>query len=664
MLCSTHSLVDDRRAIRKAPAANRPRSNAPSNFNLRMVALGAMLASLGLSACDCGSPPPGTELPLGDGFQSLTAVDATTLTLRTTRALDPASVTTAAFQLNRFTTVPPEQLVMTAATLDEDTLVTLTTAPLLAGQTYTLDVSVLDIDGFAIEGTLNVTGVGDGPRIPIEIEVTNPIVAEEYGALFALVTVDLETGFFSEEMVEIEVSREVEAEGARYLSRLEVRVDANRTLEVGDDDDAAVDRRAYAVRIVDEFGRVASPLVLFALPTADAERTIEVELVRPPQIVTEPSTPPPEVLPDPPVDETPDDGSKMVRIVIDDRIARELSTPSLKLAFDATGGFDATFPQTLEMTRMEAPFEGFWELLVAIDVDTARVADGQTQDTFPYFAYLVEAGVEYEGLSVALVAQDEASQTVQLALGNPEWTPVTFRVDVSGAFLVPDGSEKGHYPNEAVFLTGEWLTAVDALGNNCGDAFSGGEQPCLRMREDAAHAGVWTRTIWLPPGRPYGWKVVRCDALDGCGPLNQVVASSGRAFATVMKNLVTDNVDAFADAEVGLVDPLDLANTPAAGDVYDYSSAEVYVGNAEGAETDPPGTPDGAQMFKQEAPDLVVVVAEDTIVTRVFHVGTWRDVNLGRTPAQIVDDATPLQLGVYDYDDGFIGRYPPSRADP
>lgn len=624
----------------------------------------ACCALLGLQAtgCECEPAPLADAGPLGDGFQSLVAVDESTLRLSTSRALDASSVSASAFSLHDYTSVPPLPVDILSATLEEDVNVVLATGPLVGGRTYTLELDLQDTAGNPISGTLNVVAVGDGILVPVEVVVSNPSVASEYDSLVAMVTVDLETGAFSESLTSIEMTRE----GAGPIARFEVRVDANRTLQTSDDDDPNVDRRAYGIRIVDDRGRVASPLVRFALPTPDAPRTIAVDLVRPPQVVTEPDVPPPtpEVLPESPEDVAPDDGLKVVRIVVDDRAAGELNAPALRMAFDEGGAFDATFPRTEALSPMDGDFEGFWEVVVEIAVDPARVADGQTNETFPYFAYLVEDGTEYEGLSVGLLAPDEVPEVAILPLGNPDWTPVTFRVDVGGAFLVPDGSEKGHFDGEAIFLTGEWLTAVDALGNNCGDAFSGGEQPCLKMREHPGRAGVWTRTIWLPPGRPYGWKVVRCDATVGCGPLNQIVASSGRAFATVMKNLVTDNVDAFSDANVGLADPLDLENTAAGDASFDYSLASVYVGNGEGSEPDPAGTPDGERLFKQEVPDLVVVVAEAPIVTRVFHVGTWRDVNLGRTPAEVIADGETLELTAFDYDDGFIGRYPPSRAEP
>jgi hypothetical protein len=353
-----------------------------------------------------------------------------------------------------------------------------------------------------------------------------------------------------------------------------------------------------------------------------------------------------------------------VRIVVDDRASHELKTPQLKVSFDAAGNFDSSFPQTLTLTEMRGDDAGYWEVVVGVAVDPARVVDGTSPDTFPYFAFLVEEGAPLEALSVSVVAPDETPQTVRLSLGNPEWTPVTFRVDASRAYLNTSGSERGVRAGEAVFITGEWQQAVDALGSNCGDAFSGGEQPCLKMRELDDKPGVWSRTIWLPPGRPYGWKVVRCDAADGCAPLNRLVASSGRAFATVMKNLATDNVDAFADASCGIVDPLDPAHTVVGGATLDYSDGVVFEGAGEGGEADPAGTPDGARMFKQEVPDLVVVVGQTPLKTRVVHVGTWRDVNLGVTPQEILDGQLSVDLGPADYDDGFIGRFPPSREEP
>jgi hypothetical protein len=353
-----------------------------------------------------------------------------------------------------------------------------------------------------------------------------------------------------------------------------------------------------------------------------------------------------------------------VRIVVDDRASHELVQPHLNVPLGADGSFDASFPRTLDLEPMDGDNAGYWQVVVGVKVDPNRSADGTSNDTFPYFAFLVEQGEPHEALAVAVTAPDETPVTVRLSLGNPEWVPVTFRVDTSRAYLNASGSLRDHFPDESIFLTGEWQQAADALGNNCGDSFTGGENACLEMKELADHPGVWSRTLWLPGGRPYGWKVVRCTAGYGCGDLNNLVSSAGRAFATVMNNLATDNVDAFADPNVGIVDPLSPASTTAGAAVLDYTNAAVYGGQRIGVEPDPSGTPDGQRMFKQEVPDLVVVVQNTPLKTRVIHVGTWRDVNLGHTPDEIVQQQLSVDLGPADYDDGFIGRFPPSREEP
>ena len=88
----------------------------------------------------------------------------------------------------------------------------------------------------------------------------------------------------------------------------------------------------------------------------------------------------------------------------------------------------------------------------------------------------------------------------------------------------------------------------------------------------------------------------------------------------------------------------DRAQTEAGGQIRDYSNATVYAGTGVGSEPDPAGTPDGARMFKQEVPDLVVVVGAVPIRTRVVHVGTWRDVNLGQSPQEIIDAQTTVPV--------------------
>lgn len=616
-----------------------------------------LLALVGAGSCTCGDPPLGQGEILGDGFVNARAVDSNIVEVKFSRNLDRGSVLASAFSISDFTVVPPVELAVTAATAADDKTVRLATGDLIAGTRYTLTVAGLkDAAGRALDGTLNFVAGGAGPVTTVEITIADIETARLHDALTVLATLE-DDGSFSESLQ----AYPMVDDGARFVASVDVLVDAARTIDPGDDADPAADRRSYAVLVVDENGRMASALVRFVLPSEDAPRTVAIEVLPPLEIEEPPVV---DVLPDPPEDLTPADGVRQVRVVVDDRASRELIAPELRVAFLADGGFDASFPRTLPLTPMTGDNQGYWEVIVGVKVDANRVLDGTSNDTFPYFAFLVEAGAPYEALDVAIVAADETPTTVRLSLGNPEWIPVTFRADVSGAYLNASGSLRGHFPTESIFLTGEWQQAADYLGNNCGDAFTGGENACLEMRELADHPGVWQRTLWLPGGRPYGWKLVRCEAGYGCGDLNTLVASAGRAFATVMKNLATDNVDAFADPNVGIVDVLAPAATQAGGQTRDYSSATVFQGSAIGSEPDPAGTPDGARMFKQEVPDLVVVVADTPLRTRVIHVGSWRDVNLGVTPQQIVEQELSIELTPADYDDGFIGRFPASRAEP
>lgn len=622
-----------------------------STRTLAALATAALLVGVG---CDCGAPPVEVEDVLGDGFNNVVPIDERTVLVRFSESVEKSSVA-GAFAVVDFTAVPPRTIAVDASASATDEVTLATDSALVPGTRYTVVVDGLKSEsGRALSGTLNFTAVGVAGTTTVRVIVDDVETARLHDdlALFATVGGD---GAFSEQLV----AYPLVDTGAVFEATLTVAVDAARTLDENDDGDVSQDRRPYALLLMDGAGRLASSLIPFVVGGEGV--VVDVAVLPPLEIIDPPDQDP---LPAPPVDENPADGVRQVRVVVDDRASRELVSPQLKVSVTAAGDFDASFPQTLTLTEMTGDDAGYWQAVIGVKVDPDRVADGTSESTFPYFAFLVEDGVPVEALSVSVVAPDETAQTVRLALGNPEWTPVTFRVDVSRAYLNVSGSQRGVFDNEAVFLTGEWQQGVDALGNNCGDAFSGGEQPCLRMRELDDKPGVWTRTVWLPPGRPYGWKVVRCDADDGCGPLNRLVASSGRAFATVMKNLATDNIDAFADAAVGIVDVINPEATVAGGQVLDYSDAVVFQGAGDGSEPDPAGTPDGQRMFKQEVPDLVVVVAAQPIKTRVVHVGTWRDVNLGRTPAQILEDQTAVDLGSVDYDDGFSGRFPPSREEP
>jgi hypothetical protein len=609
--------------------------------------------------CDCGGGggvEGEGEAVVGDGFTGVVVVDDRTVVVRFAEAMSASSFD-GAFAVGDFTVVPPTSVPVSVDAGAADEAVLTASTAFVAGKRYTVVVDgVQTKSGRTLAGTLNFTArAGSLQSTTVQIVVGDVETARRHASLSLLATVAAD-GSFSESLV----PWPLQDAGDRFVATLPVFVDPARTLDTGDDADVAADHRALAVLLVDDVGRLASVLTPFVVASASPP-AVELDVLPPLEIVDQPDVDP---LPPPPTDDAPGDGVKRVRVVVDDRAARELASPELKASFLADGAFDPSFPQTVALSPMTGDDAGYWEATVSVRVDAARTLDGTTPETFPYIAFLVEDGVPYEALQALVVAPDETPQTVRLGLGNPDWTPVTFRVDAGRAYLNPSGTQRGVRAGEAVFLTGEWQQAVDALGNNCGDAFSGGEQTCLRMRELSGAPGVWQRTLWLPPGRPYGWKVVRCDADEGCAPLNRLVSSSGRAFATVMKNLATDNTDAFADAAVGIVDPVNPATTQAGGQVRDYTRAVVFEGDGAGGEPDPPGTPDGATMFKQEVPDLVVIVAQQAIKTRVIHVGTWRDVNLGVTPQQIVDGNLAVDLGASDYDDGFIGRFPPSREEP
>ena len=624
---------------------------------LRALIVATVILPMAMSSsCSCEPPKLPGEIA-GDGFAAVIPVDERTLVLSFSEPVDPATVHKGAFAIGNFTVVPPATVGVDSASATGEAEATVkTSTALLPGVGYTLVVSgVKGQNGRDLSGTLNFIAAGEGNTVQVRIIISDVETARRHEELALLATVG-DDGAFSEELV----AWPVIDDGASFIAVLPARVDPARTLDSGDDADPIVDRRSYAVLLVDGAGRMASALTRFVVQQETAV-DVPITILPPLEIIDRPPTDP---LPPPPEDENVGDGKKVVRIAIDDRAARELRSPQLKLSFTADGAFDVTFPQTVELIPLDGDFAGYWSADVTVAVDATRVEDGNTNETFPYFAYLVNDGTPYEGLSVAVVAPDETPQTVRLSLGRADWTPVTFRVDASRAYVNASGSQRGVLPDESVFLTGEWREAVDALGNNCGDGFTGGEQAALQMRELEDHAGVWQRTVWLPPGRPYGWKVVRCTTGDGCGELNQFVAAEGRVFATVMKNLATDNTDAFADPDVGIVDPVNPAQTEAGGQIRDYSNATVYAGTGVGSEPDPAGTPDGARMFKQEVPDLVVVVGAVPIRTRVVHVGTWRDVNLGQSPQEIIDAQTTVQLTPFDYDDGFIGRFPPSREEP
>lgn len=589
----------------------------------------------------------------GDGFASVESGDATSVRISFSRKLDKGSAGANAFSIHDRTVLPFVNVEVSSASAgDQD--VTLGTGTMEPGRTYTLAIAGLkDEGGNSLDGTLNFQAGGVASKAQVTFLVDDAARIRAWGALALDITADPSSGAFQDRVQRVVL----QPMGGALAVVVELQVDARRTVDRRDDGDPVVDRRAFAVRPVTvEGGHAAGPLVAFEVASAQAQQVV-VSLFDPPMVVVEPGN---ELTP--PVDSSPGDGKKRVRLVVDDRRSRELTSPALKLFFDADGQFDLAAPRTV---ALEQPVEPrLYEITVDVKVDPNRTREGMDETTLPYVVVLVNAGTDVDAINTVVIAPEEAPEVVVVPLGDAARTPVTFQVDTAKAYLTMDGAQRGVFPGEAVFITGEWQSAADALGRNAGDAFSGGEQTTLEMKPDPDHPGVWFKTVWLTAGRPYGWKVVRCAAGIGCGPLNRLVASSGRAFATVMKNLVTENLDAFADQDTQVVDP----NLPQAvaipGGPADYSSATLYQGNGMGGESNPPWAPRAQTLFKQEVPDLAVVVGDQPLVTPVFVVGTWRDVNSAKRPAQIVTEQSVLDITPLDYDQGFIGRYPPTRSAP
>ena len=350
-----------------------------------------------------------------------------------------------------------------------------------------------------------------------------------------------------------------------------------------------------------------------------------------------------------PIDPTPGDGKAPVRIVLDDRAARALIQPSMRIAVDANGQFDLSLSR-VERARPVPGKPRVYEIVLDVAVDPMRRLDGNTPDTFPYVSFLVNDGQDVNERAANFVMPTEMSQVVVVSIGNPALVPVTFRVDIGSAILEPDARLRGKYAGEGIFLTGEFPNSEDALGRLAADAFSGGERTTLEMSERPDAPGIYEKVVFMPPGRPYGWKVVRCPTRVGCAELNRKVLSSGRAFPTVMKNLTTANQDGVQVVDPAMLSMVRLEN----GSTADYSRARV---SETGMELMMPTI-----LFKQEAPDLVVQVGTEPIITPIVVVGTWRDVNIPLTPAELLMMmGTTLELAPYDYDDGRMGRAAPVR---
>jgi hypothetical protein len=579
--------------------------------------------ALGAVACRSESPAPLVQVAAEAAALDPTRVEITFTHAIDAAGFDPSSITVVA-PFER----PAQTLAVTNVTLDGATLV-LTTAQQIGGALYAIDLGEVTFDGLErvdAPSQINFRGYGLA-SVTLRLATDGFVVPS---GIDALVTIDT-SGEYTAALVRMPMTQ---VEVGVFEATISARIDPSRL---------------HAARAVTSEGIEAAQLVTFDVASAD------------PVLVG--MTPLLEMLPefDAPVDATPGDGRAPVRLIFDDRYARALVDPKVRLSVDAGGAFDAGSTRVDGLTRVAGEARVF-ERVVEVEVDPNRTQEGTTADTFPYVAFLVEGNEDIPQRGTTFVMPTERPQVIVIPIGNPAMVPVTFRVDVGSAFVTPDGTTRGHYPGEGIFLTGELPSAEDGLGRLAADAFTGGERATLQMAERPDAPGVFEKTIFLPRNRPYGWKVVRCPTGRGCAELNRHVVSSGRAFPTVMKNLVTVNQDAAQLDSVRLVDPANLDAVPLpGGGTEDYSQANVSLDGMESEGT--------SIMFKQEAPDLVVTVAEEPVFTPIYVVGTWRDVNIEQTPTEIIAAGGTLELSPYDYDDGTQGRLPILRdlelpADP
>lgn len=547
------------------------------------------------------------------------AISATSVEVSFSKRVDPDSVAAQRLAVTAPFGTPSDALEVAGARVDGDVL-TVTTSEQVGGRPYALDLSSIRFEGITLaDAPLSVSFRGFG-LTPIELRLDTAGRVVPRG-IDALITLDPDTGRARPDFARISMSDD-DGDGV-WVARTRARI--------GDD--------TYAARAVASNGSEAGALRSF---TATSSETLVVELLA--QLPLLPEF-------DPPVDPNPGDGKAPIRIILDDRPARALASPSFRSSVDrVTGEFDASL-ERLDPLEPIAGKPKAHELTLYAAIDQNRTLDGTEPATYPYLAFLVEGGEDFPQRGLTFVVHDETPQVIVVPVGNPALVPVTFRVDAGSAFLEPDGRLRGVYPGEGVFLTGELADAEDALGRLAADAFLGGERTTLEMKPRPDAPSVYEKTIFLKPNRPAGWKVVRCPTGVGCSELNRHVTSSGRAFPTVMKNLTTANRDAASDSSIAVADPANLSSVVAPdGTRSDYSGAMVSESG-----DDPPGP---GRLFKQEAPDLVVAVGTSPLVTPIYIVGTWRDVNIPGTPLDIIARGDVLSLGEYDYDDGLAGRSP------
>ena len=618
---------------------------------LRRLRDTAAACSLFLILSGCGSDLP-SSCPRGKPVASVKAISSTEVEVSFACQLSGASAADPdKYEITDYTTLEgtpathPRVAVQDAE--EADGTVTLTTGEQTALTNYTLTLSgVRDAAGNEHSASTNFSGLGKTNSAEVTL-----MVDDRYNTnlteVWLLTSVDPVTGRFTHKTHRIAL---VDPDKDHvFTAKLKVARDPARTMDTKDDR-YGTQFMAYSVRAVDAKNRSLSKLVLFEVKDTKA-KTVKVPLLTVP-------------------DKPPVEGRVMVTFKVDDRQARALNKPTLKGSFDKDGKFDATFPTALSLSDKDG--DNVWEATAQVWIDPSRTLTGSTASAKPYSVYLVESGTSYTTRSADFVVPQEKPVSVSILVGSTDKVPVTFRVDVSKAWLDTDGLNKGVWSGESVFLTGEFGSAEDAFGQNATDAFSGGENVVLQMVERQDRKGVWERTIFLPKTkseRPYGWKVVRCPTDKGCTQLNKMVSSSGKAFPTVMKNLVTELCDAakkkWTDKECKsprVIDPRNLTKVVTGAGTLNYSSAKIWAGTGAGLkdQQDPPGTPKSSLMFKQEIPDLVVNVKDTAVESPVYVIGSWRDVNITGTPKDIISGGKVTDLDKTDYDAGLSGAAPPS----
>lgn len=582
--------------------------------SLRPAAARAPAGVLGLATtlAACTSTPTPALVQIA---ATAVAVDAQTVEVRFTRPLVPGSVRVDAMRIIAPFARPIATLGLKSATGD-DTLLRIATEAQQGGETYALELGPLrfrDASDADAPREIDFIGYGLAP-VTIALDTAGLVAPAE---VRALVTIDQASGEYVDQVHPVPLV----PHGSVFTATLSARIDP---------------RISYGARAIAGDGSEAGKLTLFTVSSSAAVRVkLAPTLPKVPEFA-------------PPVDPSPGDGFASVRIIFDDRPAGELRRPQIRASLDDGGKFDLSMMRVDDATPVPGePLVYEKELQVA--VDPARTAKGATADTYPYVIFLVQSGEDVPERGATFTVPTESPQVIVVLIGNPALVPVRFRLDTSQAILRPDRA-RGRFPGEGIFLTGEFPNAEDALGRLAADAFSGGERTTLEMRERPDARGIFEKTIFLMPNRPYAWKAVRCPTGVGCAELNRHVVSSGQAFPTVMKNLVTANQDAAQNPATQLVDPAHLDQVKVAGQVEDYANAQVSLNGQE--------SPSPAIMFKQEVPNIVVSVGTTSVATPVYVVGTWRDVNMPLKPTDIVAQGMTINLAATDYDSGTRGRVP------